>query len=281
MNTAHTVPVLMYHHVSPSAGPITCSPQNFEDQLQWLKRHGYNSLTTAQFAGHLSGRAVPRKSVLITFDDGYLDNWIYAAPLLKKYGFNAVLFIVTSWISDGPVRPHMGQDGVWHTPDHRHCEALIRAGQGDEAILRWSEIHVLQEDGVFEFHSHTHTHTRWDRSDQANRKNELIQEELALSRAALKHNLGTVSDHFCWPQGYFDDDYVRIAQQAGFRYLYTTQAFGQNRQGSDPSHIYRFAVRNTTGASVGRRVRVAHNPLIAPVFNRWKTWKRSLRRDQS
>lgn len=277
MKTAITVPVLMYHHVSPSPGMITCTPENFEDQLRWLSAQGYRSLTCAEFANHLNGQGVPRKSVLITFDDGYLDNWVYAHPLLKKYGFNAVVFLVTSWVHDGEVRAQYGDAVIPETPGHKECEQLIEAGRSDDVILRWSEIHAMQQDGIFEFHSHTHTHTRWDKSHRAAEKNALMQEELALSRTALEQNLGSVSEHFCWPQGYFDEDYVRIAQQAGFKYLYTTHAFGQNRPGTDPAHIHRFAVRNTTGASVGRRIRVATNPVIAPVFNRWKLWKRSLR----
>ena len=277
MKAAHTVPVLMYHHVSPSAGGITCSIENFEDQLRWLQQNQYTSLTTQEFAAHLEGQVVPRRSVLITFDDGYLDNWVYAYPLLKKYGFNAVLFIVTSWVHYGPPRPTMDDADVPETPSHRECGERIRSGQSDQVMLSWSEIQHMQADGTFEFHSHTHTHTRWDKSDQASDKNALMQEELALSRAALEQNLGFVSEHFCWPQGYFDDDYVQVAKDAGFRYLYTTKAFGQNRKGTDPAHIYRFAVRNTTGASVGRRIRVAANPVIAPVFNRWKIWKRSFR----
>lgn len=277
MKHAGTVPVLMYHHVSPSAGAITCSPANFEDQLKWLSQWNYRSLTCSEFAGHLNGQGVPERSVLITFDDGYLDNWVYAYPLLKQYGFNAVIFLVTAWINDGPIRAQYDADVVPATPEHSECERLIDSGQSDRAVLRWSEIQHMQTDGTVEFHSHTHTHTRWDKSDRAHEKNALMQQELALSRAALKKNLGSVSDHFCWPQGYFDDDYIRIAQDAGFRYLYTTKAFGQNKKDTDPAHIYRFAVRNTTGVSVGRRIRVAANPVIAPVFNRWKIWKRSLR----
>lgn len=277
MSLARTVPVLMYHHVSPSPGMITCTPENFEDQLRWLAERGYRSLTCAQFADHLNGKGVPPKSLLITFDDGYLDNWVYAHPLLKKYGFHAVIFLVTSWINDGEVRAQSGHSDVPDTPGHAECERLIEAGHSDRVILRWSEIRTMQEDGVVEFHSHTHTHTRWDKSPRASEKNSLMQEELALSRQTLESHLGSVSEHFCWPQGYFDDDYIRIANQAGFKYLYTTHAFGQNRPGTDPAHIYRFAVRNTTGASVGRRIRVATNPLVAPVFNRWKVWKRSLR----
>ena len=276
--TASTVPVLMYHHITPSSGPITTSPANFEDQLQWLAKNGYRSLTTSRFAEHLDGKPAPDRSVLITFDDGYLDNWVYAYPLLKKYGFSAVVFLVTSWVNDGPCRPHAGQGGgLPETPDHRECERRIDAGRSDEVILRWSEIQAMRSDGVFEFHSHTHTHTRWDLQNSGHDKNRHMQEELARSVQTLQARLGHVEPHFCWPQGYFDPDYVALAKAQGFRYLYTTHAFGQNLPGTDPAHIYRFAVRNTSGASVGRRIRVAAHPVIGPLFNRWKLWKRARR----
>ncbi|HLU20081.1 MAG TPA: polysaccharide deacetylase family protein [Pusillimonas sp.] len=277
MKKAHSVPVLMYHHVSPSDGAITVSPKNFEDQLAWLARNGYCSLTTDEFAAHLQGEPIADKSVLITFDDGYLDNWVYAYPLLKKYGYKATIFIVTSWVGEGEARPVAGQGQVPHTPPHVECEQRIAAGDADSVMLRWSEIRAMQESGLIEFHSHTHTHTRWDKSERAHEKNSLIAQELEQSRKTLIEKLGSVSEHFCWPQGYFDADYVRVAQQAGFKYLYTTHAFGQNLAGSDPAHIHRFAVRNTTGASVGRRIQVASNPVIAPVFNRFKLWKRARR----
>lgn len=277
MKYAKTVPVLMYHHISPSGGYLTASPENFEDQLAWLRSRGYRSLSTEQFAGHLEGRPVADKSVLITFDDGYLDNWVYAYPLLKKYGYTGVIFLVTSWINEGPVRPVMGQPNVPETPVHAECERRIEQGESDSVILRWSEIQTMAQSGVFEFHSHTHTHTRWDKSDQAHKKNMLMAQELTQSRTSLEQHLGHCSNHLCWPEGYFDDDYIRLAQEAGFRYLYTTQPFGQNTAASDVTRIHRFAVRNTTGASVGRRIRVGAHPVIGPIFNRFKLWKRSLR----
>jgi peptidoglycan/xylan/chitin deacetylase (PgdA/CDA1 family) len=142
--------------------------------------------------------------------------------------------------------------------------------------MRWSEVVLTKESGVFEFHSHTHTHTRWDKTDPSY-KNTHIQRELAQSRETLQGRLGAVSEHFCWPQGYFDADYVRLAKEAGFKYLYTTQAFGQNTPGMDPANIYRFAVRDTHGASVGRRIKVAAHPVIGPIFNAFKRWKRARR----
>src|SRR5690625_1203360 len=277
MTTAKNVPVLMYHHIAPEPGFITTTVTNFENQLAWLANNGYQSLTSDEFAAHLEGEPVQAKSILITFDDGYLDNWVYAYPLLKKYGYCAQILLVTSWIGDGPLRPILGDSQLPEALSHADCEAAIERGEADRAILRWSEIEAMQDSGIIEFHSHTHTHTRWDKSARAAEKNQLMAQELADSRATLKKRLGAVSQHLCWPQGYFDADYRLIAHEAGFRYLYTTHAFGQNKAGSDPAHIYRFAVRDTHGASVGRRIQVAAHPYIGPAFNRFKIWNRARR----
>lgn len=276
MTYAYSVPVLMYHHVSPAGGFISVSPENFESQLKWLAEHGYRALTTTEFIDHLEGRKpAPARSVLITFDDGYLDNWIYAYPLLKRHGYHATFFIVTGQIGDGPVRDVMPQED---TISHQECEMRLAQGRSDSVMLRWSEILAMREGGYAEFHSHTHTHTRWDRVEAAH-KNERMREELQQSREALLAHLGDVSDQLCWPQGYFDADYQRIAAEAGFTYLYTTEAFGQNRAGDDPAHIHRFAVRNTHGASVGRRIRIAEGRLIGPLFHAWKRWRRDRKKN--
>lgn len=278
MKNALTVPVLMYHHVSPSAGMITSSPHNFESQIKWLSDHGYTSLSTAQFAGHLQGQPVPDKSVLITFDDGYLDNWVYAYPVLRKYGYRATIFLVTSWVGDGPVRPYAGQGQVPVTPNHTDGKQLIEQGHTDQVILRWSEVQAMQADGTFEFHSHTDTHTRWDlHAKTQEEKRERMAQEFSASRQTLQQQLGQVSDHLCWPQGYFDDDYVELALASGFRHFYTTDAYGQNKPGSDIHHIYRFAVRNRAGTTLGRRTRLAADPLWGPLYNQWKAWKRARR----
>lgn len=274
--SAPNVPVLMYHHVTPAGGMIAATPDVFEDQIARLARAGYQSLSADQFAACLAGAPVPERSVLITFDDGYLNNWVHAHPVLARHGMRAVLFIITGWIGDGPVRPHAGQGGpLPATPDHDACKQLVAAGRADEVMLRWSEIEAMRAAGTFEFHSHTHTHTRWDKecAGDVQAKRARIADELRLSREALAGRLGSVSDHLCWPQGYFDADYVAAAREAGFRHLYTTDPFGQNTPGADPEHIYRFAVRNRGGSWLNRRIWLSRDPFWGPRYHAWKAWK--------
>lgn len=275
---AYSVPVLMYQHVTPSGGLFNTSPQNFEDQLMWLSRHGYRSLTTDEFAAHLKGEHALEKSVLITFDHGYLDNWVHAYPLLKKYGYKAVVFLVTSWVSDGPLRSHGGQpQPAPDTPEHFECERRIEQGDFDSVMLRWNEILAMQESGLIEFHHHAHMNVRATKSDSAH-DSSTLSEALKQSRLALRDHLGSVSEHLCLPEGHFDTNLINVAQQSGFKYLYTSDEFGMNTTGHDPLHIHRFAVLNNTGEAMGRRIQVAAHPVIAPVFNRYKQWKRA--RDQ-
>ncbi|AHV91758.1 polysaccharide deacetylase family protein [Bordetella holmesii] len=281
MKNAPNVPVLMYHHITPAGGMIAATPEVFEAQIAALARAGYQSLSADQFAAYLAGAAVPEKSVLITFDDGYLNNWVHAHPILAKHGMRAVIFLITGLIGDGPARACSGQGlPLPADVDHDASKRLIAEGRADEVMLRWSEVQAMRQAGTFEFHSHTHTHTRWDKvcgADlSANRQH--IAQELADSRATLIQRLGNVSDHLCWPQGYFDVDYVQAAHAAGFRHLYTTDPLGQNRPGSNPAHIYRFAVRNRAGTWLTRRIWQSRGPVIGPLFHAWKGFKKRLRR---
>ena len=179
----------MYHHVSPAPGLVTVSPATFRAQMSWLARHGYRSVGADDLAAFLEGQALPAKSVMITFDDGYLDNWVHAHPVLAELGLSATLFVVTGWLGDGPVRPYAGQrETPPACPDHRTCMERIRADAADEVMLRWSEVEAMRAAGTFEFHSHTHTHTRWDKqvADPAERDRRLGA-DLLLSQIGRAH----------------------------------------------------------------------------------------------
>ena len=139
MKLGQPLPVLMYHHISPKPGLVTCSPENFRAQMEWLAKNGWKTLSTATFATALASGQLPKKSVLITFDDGYLDNWIYAHPVLQEFGLQATIFLITGWIGDGEktaprwtvrgsrcAEPQAGDDGSRRRQVRRHLHALVR-----------------------------------------------------------------------------------------------------------------------------------------------------------
>jgi len=273
LSTARAVPVLMYHHVSPAAGAVTVSPAHFADQMAMLAREGYTTLGARAFSEYLAGEPVPAKSVVLTFDDGYLDNWVHAHPVLAEHGFTALGFLVSGWVNSGPVRPNAA-DPVTSTSTrnlpgllgHSAAKAAIEAGETDRAIMRWSEIDAMRQAGTFEFHSHTHTHTRWDRvSANPATKRASLRDDLLQARAALAQHLGGVSDHLCWPQGYFDADYVEEAHAAGFRHLYTVEP-GTNQRHGNPTRILRLDVRDKPATWLKSRLWVHSRPLLSRLY---------------
>ncbi|MDD5771469.1 MAG: polysaccharide deacetylase family protein, partial [Candidatus Omnitrophica bacterium] len=92
-------PVLMYHSVNPKSDPVLyrliVTPEAFAKQMEFLKRHNYN-VVPLETIGRLlvENKKVPFKTVAITFDDGYEDNYTYAYPVLKKMGFPATIFVI-------------------------------------------------------------------------------------------------------------------------------------------------------------------------------------------
>lgn len=275
-SSEQSVPVLMYHHVTPEGGSLSCSVQNFDSQLKALVSRGYSTLTAEQFAGFLKGEPVPEKSVVLTFDDGYLNNFVYAHPILKKYNLSALMFLITQHIHDGHARPIMGSgQELPYSPGHYECKQMIEDGRAEEVMLRWEEVREMQRQGTFSFHSHTHTHNRWDLAEDAANKHIAIRHDLIQAQEELKLHLNDVSAHHCWPQGYFDMDYVQIAQELGFEYLYTTEPYGFNFPQGDPAHIYRIAAKNKSGLWLMQRLWFAKNSSAGRWYNRQKLKKRA------
>jgi peptidoglycan/xylan/chitin deacetylase (PgdA/CDA1 family) len=258
---ANSIPVLMYHHVSSSGDPLTISPENFESQIGWLARNGYVTLTADEFARFLHGSLMPRKSVLLTFDDGYLGNYVHAHPILLRYGFNAVMFLVTGRVHDGPFRA-IGAQRMEAPRSHQACERLVHDGRADEVTVRWSEVELMRAAGTFEFHSHTHSHLRWDQlCANPIHKRQNIALDIEKSKAILTSRLGAGSRHLCWPEGYFDADYIDVAKAAGFDYLYTTRNLRRNVPGSDPWRIHRLVDNGKDAEWLAQKLQRYQDPL--------------------
>lgn len=282
MKQAKSVPVLMYHHISPVTHGLSVSPATFMSQMRWLARHGWRTLSAAQLRAFLEdGEPVPARSVVLTFDDGYLDNWQYAHPVLLEHGFSAIMFLVTGWVGQGEARPcasyaqiEAGRLDGFEAWSHAECKQLMESGETDRIIVRESEVREMQRLGTFEFHSHTHTHTRWDKvTREAQAKRDGLAGELRASRAWFDER-GGVTAHLCWPQGYCDQDYIDVARSHGFDMLYTTDRRGLNRPGMGTLYIHRNGVRNRGGWLFGQRLILAASPLLSGLYNRFKPKRR-------
>jgi peptidoglycan/xylan/chitin deacetylase (PgdA/CDA1 family) len=152
------VPVVMLHSVvgfrtdRPPTFPVWCPPPMFEGYLAWMKRRGFSTITLAQLHEHLAhGAALPPKPIVLTFDDGYLDNWVYAAPLLRKHGFTATVFVPSDFVQAGEA-PRPTMDDVWAG---RVSEEQLEAF----GYMNRGELRALAESGLIDVQSHGRSHT--------------------------------------------------------------------------------------------------------------------------
>ncbi len=109
-----SLPVMMYHYVSNFKDPISVSPARFEEHCRVLAEAGWRGVTLAEAEAYfLRGEKLPEKSCLFTFDDGFLDNYVHAWPILRKYGHAGVIFATIDRIGqgDGAGQADAGQGG--------------------------------------------------------------------------------------------------------------------------------------------------------------------------
>jgi peptidoglycan/xylan/chitin deacetylase (PgdA/CDA1 family) len=157
MSDSVAVPVLMYHGVAPErprwiwnhlATPVGV----FDAQMRLLRDRGWNTITLAQLYAHMKENApLPEKPVVLTFDDGYLDNWVYVYPALKRYGHRAVVWMTTDFI-DPAKEPRPNEDDL---RSGRVSEGELRC----DGFLSFAEMRAMEAGGHVEIQSHTCTHT--------------------------------------------------------------------------------------------------------------------------
>lgn len=136
------VPVLMYHSVGiDKNNPVVINPQILEEQFKYLKDNGYSTITLDDLYSYLENDAqIPEKSVVLTFDDGYENNYTEMFPLLKKYGFRATIFMISSYVDKNAdfltsaqlkEMDAYGVDIESHTVNHEHLKTLTKDKQLD------------------------------------------------------------------------------------------------------------------------------------------------------
>lgn len=188
--TVCRVPILMYHKIGDGYDSVWWVPvSDFESQLKDLKGQGYQSILPSELATHQRwGTPLPPKPVIITFDDGYLNCMENAEPLLKKYGFQGVCYLITGQISE--------------TPDTRHSYE-------GASILSWEEIRAMQKRGTITFGGHTRSHANLRATEDA-------YPEVRACYDDIRQNGGFKPAGFCYPFGEYHDKTPPAVARAGF-----------------------------------------------------------------
>ena len=157
------VPIVIYHSVADEHRHLwsfmSLPIRLFERQLLYLKRKAFKTVTLYDVYEYLKfGKPLPAKSIVLTFDDGFLDSWVYVFPLLKKYGMKGTVFVTTDFVDPSEERRPTLED-VW---SGRQSEDGLQWW----GYLSWAEMRRMYETGVMDFQSHARTHTWYFTSDK-------------------------------------------------------------------------------------------------------------------
>ena len=206
-----TIPVLTYHRFAENCDSPLCMPATtFELQMRYLKENGYHVITAEQLLAFLEYRQrVPKKSVLITMDDGYRSVYDIAYPILKKYGFTATLFIYTSFV------------GV------------------SRMAVTWDQLKEMQLNG-FTIGSHSIYHSDLTRPKEGETQRQYlarINEELYGSKKIIDQKLNQNTYFFAYPFGYHDQRSIQTAREAGYKIAVSV------KRGGNPFYANPLALR--------------------------------------
>lgn len=195
---------IMYHRVSDNkSDSITVRAKEFEKQIRFFKNN-YLCPDPRQLIDDFKTKRYEKISkgdtILITFDDGYQDNFEFARPILKKYGFKALVFIVSG---------HIGKYNDWNR-------------KYKERIKHMSIKEIMEATDVFYYGCHTENHYNLLRLNNVDLKFEILE-----SKKKLENILGYKVDAFSYPHGFYDKK-VKNFVKNNFTVAFSTYNKGKN-----------------------------------------------------
>ncbi|MDY0743297.1 polysaccharide deacetylase family protein [Paucibacter sp. R3-3] len=194
-----TVPILCYHRFGGAAGKMSVSPANFAAQLDWLARNDWHVIRLAQLQDYLAGRqSLPRRSVVITIDDGYESSYRHAFPLLRQHGFPATVFVYTDFI-------------------------------GSADALNWAQMQEMAESGLIDIQAHSKTHRNLiERAAQESEPQyrQQLEAEARLPRELLQRRLPVQVRHFAYPYGDANDAMLDVMERQQYALAVTVTPGG-------------------------------------------------------
>jgi len=194
------VPVLNYHHFLEDCDSLLCIPPAvFDQQMKYLKDNGYRTVTMEDLLSFLQYRqALPKKSLMITIDDGYRSAYDVAYPILKRYGLTATLFIYTDYV-----------------------------GVSDKAIT-WDQLKELNADR-FQIGSHTISHSDLTMKKEGESEKDYlarIKKEVIDSKQIIDMKLTQDTIAIAFPFGRYNESILSLAEQAGYMLGFSVEGGG-------------------------------------------------------
>ena len=218
------IPVLAYHSIMPLEyyypnfvdNPWVLSLDTFYLQMRYLYENGFTTITSDQVMDYLFGNgALPENPIVLTFDDGYLDNALFAAPIMRKFGFTGIQFLITGLIPESS-RPMTSR-----------------------SLQFMSVAEIMDTMDVFEFGSHTH-----DMHRRIGDVPLLVSESVDSIKADILQSFEyplTFTTGFAYPFGRHSANARQALREVGIKFAFTTQ-WGYLYQDTNPLLIPRFSV---------------------------------------
>lgn len=222
------VPILMYHSIlkNSNGNKYIVSPSGFENDLKFLGENGYTTIVMQDLIDYVyEGKELPPKPAILTFDDGYYNNYVYIYPLLKEYNAKAVISIVGSYAD-----LYTQQKDT--NPNYAH--------------LSWEVIREMSDSGLVEFQNHTYNFHSFDKGRKGCKKNRgesveeytrILTEDVGSMQEKCLEQLGSTPTTFTYPFGFVCDESFEIIKELGFKASLSCQE-GINRLGRDPDELY-------------------------------------------
>lgn len=198
VNRKTWVPILAYHEVAYTPGnELTLKPGQFLSEMTWLHAHGFHTINLGQlYAATYYGYKLPPRPIILTFDDGYESVYSLAYPILKKFGYQATVFVITASIG-GKTR-----------------------SSAKYPKLSLMQLRELNQSGLFDIESHTVHHI--DLSKAPSRQVDMELRQSAKSIRAWTHHPALF---LCYPSGRYNQTDIELAKRNGYL-LATTQHYG-------------------------------------------------------
>ena len=215
----------MYHMVSDVKGNIeknfVVAPRRFKEQMEFIVNSGYCPVTLDALMQKIDNPeyALPEKPIIITFDDGYLDNYENAFDILKTLNLPATVFIVADFI---------GRTNLWD----------FQKGASLRPLMDWSRLENLNDYGII-IGAHTLSHPFLTQLSAAAAKKEILH-----SKKRLEDRLGTSVDHFAYPYGDRNDLIKNLVAEAGFKSACSVKP-GFNNTHTNPYELRRIEIHAT------------------------------------
>jgi len=201
------LPIVMYHSLLKSkSGNYIVHPDTFENDLKYIQDKGYTTITMTDLINYVyKDSPLPKKPIIITFDDGFYNNFGYAVPLLHKYDMKAVISIV----------------GKYTDTYSKSDEANL-----NYSYLRWKDINDLMQDGCIEFQNHTYNlHSTSKRQGSKKLPYESVsayadvftKDLLKLQDEFAENCNGYKPNTFTYPLGAVSKDSIPLIKELGFK----------------------------------------------------------------